>query len=105
MKTPIAHAVALAVAVTLGAADPPVATTTSGSVRGAALTAGGAVFKGVPFAQPPVGSLRWREPQPVPKWSDTRDATGFAPPCAQSGQLRAELAPIGREDCLYLNVW
>ncbi|HEX2456987.1 MAG TPA: carboxylesterase/lipase family protein [Vicinamibacterales bacterium] len=105
MKAMTAVGVLAVVGVTLAADDPPVASTTSGSIRGTALVGGGAAFKGVPFGQPPVGNLRWREPQPVPPWAGTRDATSFAPPCAQSGLMRAELASISSEDCLYLNVW
>jgi para-nitrobenzyl esterase len=55
------------------------------------------VFKGIPFAQPPVGVLRWREPMPLKAWTGTRDAGAFSPPCMQSG--------ASSEDCLYLNVW
>jgi len=105
MNALTAAAALVIVGVTLVASDPPIASTTSGSIRGTELAGGGAVFKGVPFGQAPVGNLRWREPQPVPRWEGTRDATSFAPPCAQSGLLRPELAPSSREDCLYLNVW
>lgn len=59
------------------------------------------VFRGVPFAAPPVGDLRWRAPQPVIPWAGVRDARTVALPCAQGSS-----APGGSsEDCLYLNVW
>jgi para-nitrobenzyl esterase len=50
-------------------------------------------FKGLPFAAPPVGDLRWRAPQPPARWADTRSATAFSASCTQV------------EDCLYLNVY
>jgi para-nitrobenzyl esterase len=59
-------------------------------------------FKGIPYAAPPVGNLRWRRPAGVAPWSSVRDASAFGGQCAQvtlSGQ------PVGSEDCLYLNVW
>jgi len=59
------------------------------------------IYKGVPFAAPPVGELRWRPPQPLAKWSGIRDAKKFAPAPMQSGN-----PPSGKsEDCLYLNIW
>ena len=69
-------------------------------------------FLGIPYAAPPVGDLRWREPQPVPAWSGIRKADHFSASCMQhiSGErlpwTREFLAqlPIS-EDCLYLNVW
>lgn len=65
-------------------------------------------FKGVPFAAPPAGSLRWRAPQPVRPWSGLRPATGYAPDCMQT-PVPGIAAPLGApslsEDCLYLNVW
>src|SRR4051794_32913743 len=75
----------------------PAVTITPGGLRGSALGAG-AVFKGIPFAAPPVGDLRWREPMPVKAWSGVRDATKFGSRCMQTG-------PNVSEDCLYLNVW
>lgn len=67
---------------------------------------GGAVFRGIPFAAPPVGELRWREPQPVKAWNGIRDAGGFGSPCAQvSTDWNAQAAAAGSEDCLFLNVW
>lgn len=59
------------------------------------------VWKGIPFAAPPTGDLRFRPPAPVVPWDGTRAATEFGPPCPQ---LR-DGAPIGDEDCLTLNVW
>ena len=56
------------------------------------------VFRGVPFAKPPVGALRFRPPQPPEGWVGARDATRNAPPALQSGHDDSE-------DCLYLNVW
>ncbi len=63
-----------------------------------------AAFLGVPYAAPPIGELRWKPPQPAPKWSATREAGKFGSPCPQ---LPARWFPYieGNEDCLYLNVW
>lgn len=59
------------------------------------------VFKGIPFAAPPVGDLRWRAPQPVAQWDTVLQADKFAPAPFQGGT-----PPSGKsEDCLYLNVW
>jgi para-nitrobenzyl esterase len=58
------------------------------------------VYRGIPFAAPPVGDLRWREPQPAARWDGVRRADKFAAACVQGGQL-----PDRSEDCLYLNVW
>jgi para-nitrobenzyl esterase len=59
------------------------------------------VFKGIPFAAPPVGDLRWRAPQPAAKWDSVLHADKFAPGPMQGGN-----PPSGKsEDCLYLNVW
>src|SRR4051794_10389245 len=67
---------------TLRAQDPLTVTLPAGQLHGAALS-GGAVFKGIPFAQPPVGDLRWREPMPVNSWKGVRDATKFSSRCVQ----------------------
>ncbi|MGD2034878.1 MAG: carboxylesterase/lipase family protein [Bacteroidales bacterium] len=59
------------------------------------------VFKGIPFAAPPVGELRWRAPQPAEKWDGVKQTTEYAPAPVQGGD-----PPSGKsEDCLYLNVW
>ena len=80
------------------AQEPPAVAIKGGEIRGSTLISGGAVFKGIPFAAPPVGDLRWREPMPVKPWSGIRDATQFGSRCMQNG------AGVS-EDCLYLNVW
>jgi para-nitrobenzyl esterase len=64
------------------------------------------VFEGVPFAAPPIGPLRWREPQPALPWPGVRKADAFAPACMQTGvSMPGETPPRTSEDCLYLNVW
>lgn len=65
-------------------------------------------FKGIPFAQPPVGDLRWREPQPLKKWKGARTADKFGPRCMQRTGPGADYwfrSDGMSEDCLYLNVW
>jgi para-nitrobenzyl esterase len=86
--------------------DPFVAKTSSGQVRGMTRSGGGAKFFGIPFAQPPIGELRWREPLPAKPWTDVRDAKTYSAPCAQPdlGWWNHHDAEIGQEDCLYLNV-
>lgn len=66
-----------------------------------------ASWKGIPFAAPPVGALRWRAPQPAAAWSGIRDARAYASDCMQL-PFPSDAAPLGTrpaEDCLYLNVW
>src|SRR5258706_809598 len=94
-----------AIAATALDSEPTVAVT-GGQVRGAALAGSGAVFKGIPFAQPPVGDLRWREPLPVRPWVRVRDARAFGAPCPQRpGPSAPGAAEMSKEDCLYLNIW
>jgi para-nitrobenzyl esterase len=83
-----------------------------GRIRGADSEVDGIrVFRGIPFAAPPVGDLRWRAPRPVEPWSGVRDATDFGNICIQPpGRGRLNIAvlpdsPPMSEDCLYLNVW
>lgn len=82
--------------------------TRKGRVRGRA-EAGLAVFRGLPFARPPVGPLRFAAPEPAPAWTGTRDCTRFAPSASQNGALIGPVMSLGigrtAEDCLYLNVW
>jgi para-nitrobenzyl esterase len=90
-----------------GAVPPPEADVTGGTVRGSLLPGGqGAVFKGIPFARPPVGELRWREPMPVIPWSGVKDALRPGPPAIQAAAgWNNDAAAASSEDCLYLNVW
>ncbi len=80
--------------------------TSSGPLRGVARPDGGAEFLGIPYAQPPVGDLRWHEPLPVKPWSGVRTAGSFGAPCAQPvlGDWNRHDAEAGKEDCLFLNV-
>ena len=67
------------------------------------------VFKGLPYAQPPVGPARWTPPAALPRWSGVRDATHFAPACIQlasgPGNIYADDPKAMSEDCLTLNIW
>jgi para-nitrobenzyl esterase len=85
----------------------PVVHAQAGSLRGLPLQDGpGAVFKGIPYAKPPVGALRWREPLPIEPWRGVRDALRSGPPAAQASfKWNDEMAAASREDCLYLDVW
>ena len=86
--------------------DELVVRTTAGMVRG--LKEGDVdIFRGIPFAAPPVGEFRWRPPQPVASWDGVRDATKFGASCAQAGFGRGAgtISEGSSEDCLYLNVW
>jgi para-nitrobenzyl esterase len=90
----------------LAAHAQPVAGIDTGKLAGAT-AAGVDSFKGIPFAAPPVGDLRWRAPQPAAPWTGTRDATAYANDCAQL-PFPSDAAPLGTppsEDCLYANVW
>lgn len=62
-------------------------------------------FKGIPYASPPSGPLRWRPPEEPPCWKDTLDATEFKSICAQVQPLSESGEVMGSEDCLYVNVW
>lgn len=66
------------------------------------------VFQGIPFAAPPTGALRWREPQPVQPWNGVRKADAYAASCMQKTGMPVSAGgttgPLS-EDCLYLNVW
>jgi len=83
-----------------------VVSTDAGKVQG--VTDGAIVaFKGIPYAMPPVGQLRWRPPQPAQAWSGVRSAQNYGNDCEQNRYLY-DSAPSTQpmsEDCLYLNVW
>ena len=67
------------------------------------------VFKGIPYAAPPIGSLRWKPPQGVVAWQGVRDASRFGAECPQTqypaGSVYTRPLPAQSEDCLFLNVW
>lgn len=100
--------------------DPLTRSTHLGEVLGAADTASGTYsWKGVPYAKPPVGALRWAPPQEPGAWTTRKTTTAFASACAQYGRIYGPGAnnrfdatigttlnqSVGSEDCLYLNVW
>ena len=65
------------------------------------------IFRGIPFAAPPIGDLRWKEPQPVKNWQGVRKADKFGPRAMQLpvfGDMNFRSDGMN-EDCLYLNVW
>ncbi|MFD1142499.1 carboxylesterase/lipase family protein [Larkinella insperata] len=85
----------------------PQVKTANGMVEGVTESSGIRAFKGIPFAQPPMGELRWKEPQPVKNWQGVRKTVKFGPRAMQ----RPIFGDMGfrsdgmSEDCLYLNVW
>ncbi len=84
----------------------PIADTTAGRIEGT-LSDGIATFKGVPYAAPPVGALRFAPPQPPESWDGIRETTGYGPSCPQPPDrpMGWNGEPSLDEDCLYLNVW
>ena len=105
---------------TFGTADSLIRATSAGLVRGRADAQGTNAWLGIPYAAPPVGSLRWRAPKPPSPWSAVRAADSFGHSCVQMGGLQGpgrheepfgpSLAeafglPVGDEDCLTLNLW
>ena len=93
----------------------PVLTVTGGQIQGVqSADSEVIVYKGVPFAAPPVGDLRWKAPQPVVPWDGVMLADTFSPICPQPGnppgtfygdEFYWEGNPPESEDCLYLNIW
>ncbi len=78
----------------------------SGAIAGNAPDASGVVsYKGIPYAAPPVGSLRWRAPQPAQPWTGVRDAKQYGHPCWQGTAFGPVDNSQASEDCLTLNVW
>src|SRR5437660_6943107 len=105
----VAFALAILLAATAtarGSADDRVRTA-NGVVEGARDENGVRTFKGVPFAQPPVGDLRWKPPQPAKDWDGVREAKAFAPAPVHKSFLEGVILASKNqsEDCLYLNVW
>ena len=110
----ITAAVVAAYSVTTPAAISDPVTVATGKLSGVTLPSGVRAFKGVPFAAPPVGDLRWKDPQPAAKWDGVRKAEQFSNVCVQPSQpnrvpnnVTVDLpdSPKTSEDCLYLNVW
>lgn len=101
------QALSRALAMTLGAAATFAAVPEPVKVEGGLVTSTTAstpevhVFKGIPYAAPPVGDLRWRAPKPAPHWEGARKGDEFGAACMQG----AGSGPKISEDCLYLNVW
>jgi para-nitrobenzyl esterase len=78
----------------------------SGQVMGAAAgTPEVRVFKGIPYAAPPLGDLRWKAPQPPAHWEGVRPADQFGAACTQNPPRNSAPGPGPSEDCLYVNVW
>lgn len=95
----------------LSQAPPIVVRVETGDLQGV-VADGVESFKGIPFAAPPVGDLRWRPPQPAARWTGVRQATEFGADCMQgrfgpppSAAAGAPAARVPSEDCLFLNVW
>lgn len=79
----------------------------NGTLEGVAEASGVRSFKGIPYAQPPVGDLRWKEPQPAKNWTGVQQADKFGPRAMQRaifGDMNFRSNGVS-EDCLYLNVW
>ena len=91
------------------AEDGPVVNAPAGQLRGQ-IEGALHVFKGIPFALPPVGALRWKPPSPMPPWSGVRTATAYGPACVQLqsntlSNIYSENPVAMSEDCLTLNIW
>ncbi|MGC2163037.1 MAG: carboxylesterase family protein [Silvibacterium sp.] len=84
---------------------PPHVRIAQGELVGEVTTMGPYAFKGIPYAAPPVGPLRWHDPQPPASWQGVRDATNYGPACMQQPSIFHILPSAMSEDCLYLNIW
>jgi para-nitrobenzyl esterase len=98
-----AVALTLAAIIVSGMALAQTAKVEGGTLRGT-VEDGLTIYRGIPYAAPPVGDLRWRPPQPAPKWEGVRAATEYGRACMQSNPAIRNL-PAPSEDCLFLNVW
>src|SRR5438876_7162089 len=105
--TALAFALALAIS-GLAAATIDTVRVDGGLISGTAAE-GIRSFKGIPFAAPPIGELRWKAPRPVVAWEGVRQCDSFGPECPQAlyptGSLYYSPPQKQSEDCLYLNVW
>lgn len=108
MKKLLSSAVILILCINLTAqsqTQTPEVSFSSGIVKGT-IEDNIAVFRGIPYAAPPVGEFRWRPPQPVLSWKGVRDATIPCAECAQAGWSKGSgLSENSSEDCLFLNIW
>ncbi|MDQ1089729.1 carboxylesterase/lipase family protein [Siphonobacter sp. SORGH_AS_1065] len=107
MKTLGIFLVAVGLATSAWAQKAPQVKIKDGTLEGISETKGVRTFKGIPFAQPPIGDLRWKEPQPLKKWSGVYKADHFGPSAMQRpvfGDMNFRSKGTN-EDCLYLNVW
>jgi para-nitrobenzyl esterase len=89
-------------------ADPLIVKTAQGKAHGKTINDGKVrAFLGLPYAAPPVGDLRWKAPQPAPKWKGERDGTTYAPHCVQGHVFDDMIFQDAgeKEDCLYLNIY
>ena len=110
MRLGLGFALAMAAfAAPVEAADGPIVTVETGKLQGVAAAAGNPVqiFRGIPYAKPPIGDLRWREPRAAASWEGVRAADQFGPRCMQKHMWDDMFfrSPKADEDCLYLNVW
>ena len=106
---------ALSMMVALSWGQTPVVSVEGGDVQGVSSALGDVtVFRGIPYAAPPVGDLRWKRPQPVVKWKGVRKADTFSKICWQPGNAVGTFygnefywkeQTQQSEDCLYLNIW
>ena len=98
--------IAVLLAINTAGAQIKSATITGGQVEGV-VSDGVAAYKGIPFAAPPVGELRWKAPQPAAPWNGIRKADTYGPSCMQDPNFVKLFGapPAISEDCLYLNVW
>lgn len=85
----------------------PIVTISQGQLQGYGDSQGVWVFKGIPFAKPPIGNLRWAPPQPPDPWGPgVRNANTYSEPCVQVDLQNMNFSrTIGTEDCLTLNIW
>jgi para-nitrobenzyl esterase len=106
MKRRLASAV-LAIVLPIAASAADRVETKSGPVSGETQSDGLRIYRGIPYAAPPVGPLRWQAPQPAPKWTDVKPATAFGAQCMQRRQFADMVfrASGMSEDCLFLNIW
>ena len=112
MRTRVALVGLFALACSCVAAAPalaagPIVVTPSGALEGVT-TGSGQEWRGIPYAAPPIGALRFRPPAPAGSWSGVRNATSFGSPCLQPDEFAPDgsvASTLGSEDCLFLNVF